>query len=487
VDQRLFKQNKMKLYNIGDIRNGSEVLPIDKRKKILLLSDDLRMSSGIANVSKELVLGTIHRYNWVQVGAAINHPEAGKMFDLSQDAKNVTGLQDASLKVLPFNGYGNPDLLRQLMMMERPHAILHFTDPRFWTWLYEIEHEVRQTTPLFFYHIWDDLPDPKYNRDYYESCDWIGCISKQTYGITKRVWSWDKYAHWKKPEDWQVSYVPHGIDPEKFFKTDVPVDFKKSVFGDNEYEFVLFFNNRNIRRKQPIDVMMAFNEFRKKLPVEKQNKVCLIMHTQPVDENGTDLPRTYTHLMPDAHIIFSQQRGSQQNVNWLYNLSDVTINISSNEGFGLATAESLMAETPILVNITGGLQDQCGFRDKKTGLLLTAEDYVKIGSLHNKKLQDTVTWGSWVKPIWPVRSTTGSVPTPYIFDDRVDFEDVAKLIMDWYNTPKEERNAAGKEARAWMLGDGKLSQSYMCESAINGMETAWKNWNPRKKYTMIKI
>ena len=48
------------------------------KKKILLLSDDLRMSSGVGTMSKEFVLGTIHHYDWVQLGGAIKHPENGK-------------------------------------------------------------------------------------------------------------------------------------------------------------------------------------------------------------------------------------------------------------------------------------------------------------------------------------------------------------------------------------------------------------------------
>ncbi len=154
------------------------------KKKILLLSDDLRMASGIATVSKELVLGTIHKYDWFQVGAAINHPEQGRVLDVSEDIQTNYGIPDASLKILPWNGYGNADLIRQLINSEKPDAILHFTDPRYWTWLYDIEHEIRQNVPILFYAIWDDLPDPLYNRNYYESCDWIGCISRQTYGIT---------------------------------------------------------------------------------------------------------------------------------------------------------------------------------------------------------------------------------------------------------------------------------------------------------------
>ena len=457
------------------------------KKKILLLSDDLRMASGIANMSKQLVLGTVDKYDWVQLGAAIKHPEAGKIFDLNDDVRKQTGVSDANVKVYPSDGYGNPDMIRQLLMVERPDAILHFTDPRYWIWLYEIEHEIRQSVPLFFYHIWDDLPDPKYNRDYYESCDWIGCISKQTYGITKRVWGWNKEKHWKTPENWQVSYVPHGIRSDIYKPVEVPNEFKQSVFGKKEYEFVLYWTNRNIRRKQPIDVMLAFNTFRESLPEEKRDKVVLVMKTNPVEEHGTDLPKTAEHLMPDANIIFIDKKFNETELNYLYNLADVTIMLSSNEGFGLGTAESIMAGTPIITTVTGGLQDQCGFRDIETGKLLTAEDYVEIGSLHSKYKKDSVSWGEWVKPIWPVRSTTGSVPTPYIFDDRIDFEDVAPLIMDWYNTSKEDRDAAGLLGREWMIGDGMLSNEAMCKTLVDGMEGAFENWKPKQKFKLIEI
>jgi glycosyltransferase involved in cell wall biosynthesis len=457
------------------------------KKKILLLSDDLRMSSGVATVSKQLVLGTVHKYDWIQLGAAITHPDKGKIFDVSDDVRKVTGVQDASVKLIPSEGYGNPDIIRQILMMERPDAILHFTDPRYWIWLYDIEHEIRQSVPLLFYHIWDDLPDPKYNRDYYESCDWIGCISKQTYGITKRVWNWDKEKHWKHPKDWQVTYVPHGINSEIYKPSIVPNEFKQAVLGDKKYDFVVFWNNRNIRRKQPIETIIAFDEFRKSLPKEQQDKVCYLMHTQPIDENGTDLYKVVEHLAPESNIIFTKARMSDNEVNWLYNLADVTINVASNEGFGLATAESVMAGTPIIVNVTGGLQDQCGFRDKETGKLFTSEDYVNIGSLHKKDWQQKVTWGEWVTPIWPVRSAVGSVPTPYIFDDRIDYEEIVPHLKYWYEIGKEKRKEAGIKGREWMIGDGNLNHSFMCQSLIDGVENAIQNWKPRKKYELISL
>ena len=150
------------------------------KKKILLLADDLRMNSGVGTMSKEFVLGTIEHYEWVQIGGAIKHPDAGKIIDMNQAIREETGIEHSYLKIYPVDGYGNPEQLRQIMQMEKPDAIMHYTDPRFWTWLYQMEHELRQEIPIFYYNIWDDWPAPQYNENFYESCDLIMNISKQT-------------------------------------------------------------------------------------------------------------------------------------------------------------------------------------------------------------------------------------------------------------------------------------------------------------------
>lgn len=457
------------------------------KKKILLLSDDLRMASGIATMSKELVLGTAHKYDWFQVGAAINHPEAGKILDVSEDIQKNYGIADANVKILPWNGYGNADLIRQLINSEKPDAILHFTDPRYWTWLYDIEHEVRQNVPLLFYAIWDDLPDPMYNRNYYESCDWIGCISRQTYGIIKRIGNRADKPTWKPKMDWQVDYVPHGINTDIYKPIDVPAEYRNEILGGKEYDFVLYWSNRNIRRKQPADVIVAFKKFCEKIGKEKADKCVLLMHTQPVDENGTDLHAVIEAVAPDVNIIFSEKRRLQHELNYNYNIADVTINIANNEGFGLATAESVMAGTPIIVNVTGGLQDQCGF--KVDGKLLTAEDYIKIGSLHEwRKWEGKAEPGPWATPVWSrAQALAGSVPTPYIWDDRVDLEDVADAILKVYNTPKEERKANALIGREHFINEGGLSHTNMCQQLVNGIESTFQNWKPRQRFEVFRI
>ena len=449
------------------------------KKKILLLSDDLRMTSGISTMSKEIVVGTIHKYDWVQLGASIKHPEIGKVIDINDDIRKRTGVEDASLKIYPSNGYGDIQTLRKLLDIEKPDAILHFTDPHYWQWLYDNEHEIRQQVPLMFYHIWDNLPDPTYNRNYYESCDWLSCISKQTYGIVHRVGKMDNGSTWKPLEDWQISYVPHGINSETFKPIDsVSDDVKKLVYGDKEYDFILFYNNRNIRRKQPSDVIYSYKLFCDKLPKEESDKCLLLMHTAAVDENGTDLPAVIDALCP-YDVKFTGVKLEQDKLNEIYNLVDCTINIANNEGFGLTTAESLMSGTPIIANVTGGLQDQMGFD-------YSADNYITFGSLHNRRIHGSTIHGEWVIPVWPSAiNLNGSVPTPFIFDDRVNDEETANAIGRMYEMGREERKERGLKGREFMMNN--LSNKIMCDKMIEGIEQTFENWKPRQRFNLYKI
>ena len=145
-------------------------IPKDQRKKILLLSDDIRTHSGVGTMARQIVLNTAHHFNWLNLGGAVNHPDQGKNFDISQHVNNMIGIKDSSVKVIASDGYGNPNLVRNLMKQEKPDAIIHFTDPRYWIWLYQMENEIRQKIPMIFYTIWDDVPYPMYNREFYKKC-----------------------------------------------------------------------------------------------------------------------------------------------------------------------------------------------------------------------------------------------------------------------------------------------------------------------------
>jgi len=157
------------------------------KRKILLLSDDLRMNSGVATMSRELVLGTVHHYDWVQIGGAVKHPEAGRIVDMCKSTDDLLKTQGSYVKIYPVSGYGDEETLFSIIANEKPNAIMHFTDPRYWGWLYQIEHQVRERIPLTYLDIWDDYPYPMWNKPFYSSCDALFAISKQTDNINKWV------------------------------------------------------------------------------------------------------------------------------------------------------------------------------------------------------------------------------------------------------------------------------------------------------------
>jgi hypothetical protein len=470
-----------------------------QKKKILLLADDFRLPSGIGTISKEIIFNTVKHYDWVQLGAALQHPEAGQAFDLSQHVAAETGVEDAAVKLIPWNGYGDRNILFSLINQEKPDAIFHFTDPRYWTWLYALEHEIKTTfnIPLIYYSIWDDLPYPMWNAPFYGSCDLIMGISKQSDNIHKEVLRQNGFGvvdydiedsrHTNMAwDDIITGFVPHGLNHNVFKPIDQTDEQYQKMFAQiktqNSADFVVMWNNRNIRRKQPGDLILAFKHFVDNLPEDQQSRVMLLMHTAAVDDNGTDLRAVATTLAPNCKIVFSEQKLSSQELNAMYNVADVVVNIGSNEGWGLSSTEAILSSTPIINNVTGGLQDQCGFLDDNGEWIRFDGEF---STNHTGKFKKH---GKWVKPVFPTnRSLQGSPATPYIFDDRARFEDVSDAIRYWYDMTKEERNQCGQAGRDWALANG-LTAEQMGNKMIDMIDYLFNSSRPaRPTYTLNTV
>jgi glycosyltransferase involved in cell wall biosynthesis len=460
-------------------------IPQAQRKKIIFMCDDIRMTSGISTMAREIVLGSSHVFNWINVGGAINHPDQGKRLDISHDTNNIAGINDSSVFIYPTNGYGSPELVRQLIEVEKPDAIMFFTDPRYWVWLFQMESEIRKKIPMVYLNIWDDLPAPLYNKAFYESCDTLMAISKQTLNINRMVLG-------DKVKGKILKYVPHGINEKIFYpitefmqsQNEALEKKKKEVFGDFNPEFVVFYNARNIRRKCTSDLIAAYAMFCDKIGKEKASKCALLMHTQRADENGTDL-NAVVELICDPEyqkVYFSDARINAEEVNLLYNMSDVTALVSSNEGWGLSLTESMMAGKMIIANVTGGMQDQMRFEDEN-GKWIDFDD--KFCSNHFGKYKKH---GEWALPVFPTNiSIVGSIPTPYIYDDRCDFRDVAKAIEECYNLSPEERSRKGMAAREWVLSDeSMMSAAHMCDNVVSTINQTINTFKPKKQFELIK-
>ena len=368
----------------------------DGKYKVLVLSDHALSTSGVGTQTRHLINGLLEKNTWSfrQFGAALKH----------EDYRTVVVNEDFIIK--PIDGFGNPELLRVTLATEKPDLLFIFTDPRFFTWLFEIEDEVHQMCPIVWWHVWDNYPFPRFNDSYYYATDRINCHSHLTYSMIK-----EDGTHADK-----VSFIPHALPDNMFFKMNKEqiINSKSQLLGaQNKDSFVCIWVNRNAKRKRPNDVLLSWQMFLQNLEKETGKKdALLIMHTEPTDNEGPNLFATAEALGISSNVFFSRDRLDFEKMNILYNISDACINISFAEGFGLSTLESMMTGTPIIASKTGGLTRQVV--DHRDGS-------------HNGVALDI-----------DARSLVGSQLVPYIYEDYVNCDNVAKGLRNLYNVSKDK-------------------------------------------------
>ena len=230
---------------------------------------------------------------------------------------------------------------------------------------------------------------------------------------------------------------------------------RQQQFGpDSEDKFICFWNNRNARRKMSGSLVFWFHEWAQKVGTDN---VKLVMHTDPKDSNGQDLEAIVHELeATGGHIVFSKSKVEPQHLAAMYNISDVTINISDAEGFGLATLESLSCGTPIIVNMTGGLQEQ----------VTDGEEWFGIG----------------IEP--SSRAVIGSQQVPFIYEDRISKEDFHAALDRMYELSREERRELGAKGR------NHIEKNYNFETfktrwieLMDSIHERYGSWENRKGYS----
>jgi glycosyltransferase involved in cell wall biosynthesis len=417
------------------------------KKKILVLSDHPLSPSGVGTQTKYFIEALLKtdRYKFICLGGAVKHDD--------YRPQRIDPYGDDWI-IYPIDGYGNDEIIRSILQKERPDALWFMTDPRFYGWLWEIENEVRSHIPMIYYHVWDNFPAPSYNGIYYKSTDKVVCISKVTQAILDSV-----------APNVDSEYLPHAVAPDIFKKFKSPeqvasADEVKRQLHDicapknqNKDKKIFFWNNRNARRKQSGTLIWWFKEF---LDEVGHDKACLLMHTDARDPHGQDLPHLINHLgVGEGQVFLSTNKIPPEELARFYNAADYTINISDAEGFGLATLESLSCGTPIIVNMTGGLQEQ---------------------------VTDGKKWfGYGIQPA--SKSVIGSLQVPYIYEDRISKE-------DFINALKKALNLSDKAYKKMSIqGREHVKNNYNFENYKNRwieiMDQVIEDhgsWENRKKY-----
>ena len=181
------------------------------------------------------------------------------------------------------------------------------------------------------------------------------------------------------------------------------------------------------------------------------------MHTDPADQQGQDLQAILHELDAlDGRIQISRNKVEASDLAVFYNMADCTINISDAEGFGLATLESLACGTPIIVNMTGGLQEQ---------------------------VTDGKNWfGIGIEP--SSKAIIGSQQVPYIYEDRISKEDFHAALDKMYEMSKKDRDTMGR------MGSEHVNKNYNFDTLVtewvetmDNISNKFGSWGTRKGYS----
>lgn len=414
------------------------------RIKVLMLSDHSLSTSGVGTQSRWLISGLLStgKYTFRQLGGAVKH----------ESYSTVTVNEHFIIK--PVDGFGNRDMIRQILATERPDVLLLFTDPRFFVWCWEMEDEIHQVCPIAYWHLWDNPPWPEFNRVLYESTDLINCINWPTYEMVSE----------RFPD--RTNFIPHAIPREIFhpLPAEERVKQRTSLLGpDRSDHFVALWVSRNARRKAPADVIVSWKMFIDGLHKKYgHTRATLIMHTDPHDPEGPNLHHVCDVTGTKEHVVFSKNKLGFPEMNVLYNVSDCVVSRSINEGFGLSLLEGMQSGVPLIALKTGGQTRQVVDHrtGKANGIALDPE----------------------------VRSMVGNQHIPYILEDYISHETFAKAFMDMYEMGPEERSRLGKAAREYALSEFSMEKMINeWDRTLTDLVNKWKSPDRPKLWETITI
>ncbi len=408
-----------------------------EKKRILVIADSPLVPSGVGTQTKYMIESMLKtgEFKFYCLAGAIKHQD--------YRVQKVSPYED-DWHIKPVNGYGDQNTVRRIIEEFKPDALWFMTDPRFYIWLWDMSSEIRKKIPMIYYHVWDNYPYPNFNKKFYDSNDMVCTISKVTHDIVKTV-----------SPDVECVRIPHTVDTDIFCRKQQNIinSTREKITKDHENKLIFFWNNRNARRKQSGSLIFWFKDFLDKVG---HDKAVLVMHTEPKDPNGQDLEAIMENLnLTEGQVLLSTQKLPPGDLATVYSAADCTINISDAEGFGLATLESLACETPIIVNMTGGLQGQVTDGLKKFGIGIEPASKAIIGS------QDV----------------------PYIYEDRISKEQIVDALEEFYNMTTEDRDELGKTGRNHVLSNYSMTQyKNLWYSTFKDLFEKSGSWETRKNY-----
>ena len=180
------------------------------------------------------------------------------------------------------------------------------------------------------------------------------------------------------------------------------------------------------------------------------------MHTNPRDQAGSNLESLIEELgLSTGQVLFSREKLHPGNLAAMYNMVDCTVNIADAEGFGLGTLESLSCETPIVVTMTGGMQEQ----------VTDGKNWFGVGLEPASKM------------------LVGSQDVPFIYEDRISREDFVEALKKIYFMPKKELAKVGAAGRAHVIKEYNFeSFGEKWDKVLSSVYEKYGSWETREHY-----
>lgn len=325
------------------------------KKKILIFSHHYDSPTGIGTQTKYLIDGLL------------NQSEDYMFLNIGTHAKVPDNFEDEVEERIPDRLYlqkvghfGNMALLRNLLVSFEPDVIILFNDPRRFWWLWNNIDEVKiRGCSVLYWHTWDNGPYPMFMERIYNSVDSVVCISKFAYDLLSN-----------RSLKTNLQYIPHTLPDGLFFPIDenIVLEERKKRYprfsGPDSFMALWVANNQH--KKNPGQVLLSWKRFLDLLKKEgKSDKECLlVMHTKEAESStGISIPGMIKCLGLAGSVVVNRSDMSHKDMNLLYNMCDVNLNLSLYEGFGLPTLEGSYAGCPMMVSPCGGLSYQaenCG-------------------------------------------------------------------------------------------------------------------------------
>ena len=419
------------------------------KKRILFISDSIFSApTGVSNVAINIVTELVKDFNLFLLGVNLSATDEDcvTIKDYSQHFNT-----DSQVLLLNQRNFGTNNTFEFLFSAYKFDAVLILSDPHFHTEFFKLNHKVKQICPIIWYNIWDSKPIPYQNLPYYDSCDTLLNISSLTQEIVEEVLG-------DKVDNKIVKYVPHGVNLDVFYNIveNSPEyfeckKFKKKILGDNPPKFMLFFNSKNIRRKNIGTLLETY-----KLLLDEGLDIGLLMHTGWTGDYSLDL---YIDAIfgkdfdwNNKIFVTNQVPMTPTQMRWLYNMCDLTVLTSYNEGWGLSLTESLACDKPFVAPNIGGMSDQ-------------------IKAVYDENY--------WIPALDVNPSIKVSTLFEPLYQSYVDPSDVFNSIMDVYNNTQD---CYGYRKVAEKYFDSKVMSSTISKYIKETIE----NFVPHKKFTITK-